>query len=109
VFRDAEGGVLVADYGNNRVRRISPTGIVSTLAGTGRSARADGVGAAVAFINPMGIASSTTGAIAVTDYTDNTLRLLMCTPCPAGSYCAAARQATLGCGQWSRPMPMAMA
>ena len=30
-----DGGVLIADYGNHRIRRVRPDGIITTLAGTG--------------------------------------------------------------------------
>src|SRR5689334_1170121 len=33
--RDSQGNLYVADYGNNKVRKISNSGIITTIAGTG--------------------------------------------------------------------------
>ena len=56
---DRDGNVLVADYSNNKIRKITPTGTVTTLAGrlTGSSAGfADGASGSALFSNPQGIA-----------------------------------------------------
>jgi sugar lactone lactonase YvrE len=59
---DASGSILVADTDNATVRKISPAGSVTTLAGN-PSARgeADGLGAAASFLKPVGIALDTLG------------------------------------------------
>jgi DNA-binding beta-propeller fold protein YncE len=51
--------VAVADMRNNLIRLIAvATGAVSTLAGSGSAAFADGTGAAASFNNPYGVAFS---------------------------------------------------
>lgn len=70
-----DGTVYVADAFNHSIRRITPTGAVSTLAGTGSAGAADGVvnAAAVSFQQPFGIAIQG-GNTYVTDTTGGTLR-----------------------------------
>jgi hypothetical protein len=46
---DAYGNMYIADGGNNRVRKINPSGLVTTLAGNGSSGAGDGQGAAASF------------------------------------------------------------
>lgn len=68
VALDRGGNVYVADRDNFTVRRISPGGFVTTVAGTaGLSGAADGVGAAARFAGPAGIAVDPTGAVYVAD------------------------------------------
>ena len=51
---DVAGNLYVTDAGNHTVRRISPQGVVSTVAGlAGQSGNADGVGAAARFSTPV--------------------------------------------------------
>lgn len=56
-----DGTMYVADAGNHRIRKITPQGIVSTLAGSGSAAETDGTGEAAAFNRPVGLALSSDG------------------------------------------------
>ena len=68
---DATGTVFVVDHGNHTIRRITPAGVVTTLAGTAGSAgSSDGSGAAARFLYPSGVAVDRNGNVFVAD-TDN--------------------------------------
>lgn len=65
---DASGCVFVADGSNRRIRRISPSGDVTTVAGYGTLGALDGTGNIATFYDPTGIAVSASGdRIYVTD------------------------------------------
>jgi DNA-binding beta-propeller fold protein YncE len=70
--------IAVADQGNNRVRLIDvATAAVTTLAGSGSGAFADGTGSAASFYSPRGVAYSADGStIAVADYNNQRVRLI---------------------------------
>jgi YD repeat-containing protein len=61
------GDLLVADIGNHSIRKISPTGIVSTFAGTGLPGFADGQSATALFKYPQGVAVDPAGQVFVSD------------------------------------------
>ena len=71
---DAAGNVYVADNGNNLIRKITPDGTVSTLAGSGMAGSANGTGTAASFNSPFGIAVDGTGNIYVADAGNNLIR-----------------------------------
>jgi uncharacterized protein (TIGR03437 family) len=63
---DAQGNLYVVDYGNHRIRRISPEGKVITWAGSGQDGFLDGAGSEAMFSYPRGIAIDAAGALYVT-------------------------------------------
>ncbi len=72
---DANGIVYVADSGNCIIRKITPDGLVSTLAGTASQyGSADGIGASARFAHPNGIAVDKDGMIYVSDNGSLTIR-----------------------------------
>lgn len=71
---DASGNVYVADLNNNRIRKVTSGGVVSTLAGNGAEGFVDGNGAVAEFNSPQGIAVDTNGNVYVGDRSNNCIR-----------------------------------
>jgi sugar lactone lactonase YvrE len=71
---DRQGNVYVADTYNDRIRRITPEGLVSTLAGGARPGDADGAAMDAAFDTPTAIAVSKEGILFVADTGNNAIR-----------------------------------
>jgi sugar lactone lactonase YvrE len=59
---DASGNVYISDSGTRVISKITPTGTVSVLAGSGSSGSADGIGTAASFVTPEDIDISSDGA-----------------------------------------------
>ena len=78
---DANGNIFVADAGSNTIRKITPAGLVSTLAGNpNQSGNADGRGANARFLAPDDIAIDPSGNLFVSDLGNRTIRKIT----PAG-------------------------
>ncbi|MGI9242085.1 MAG: NHL repeat-containing protein, partial [Verrucomicrobiales bacterium] len=72
---DASGTIYVADKGNYTIRRVTPEGVVTTLAGlAGHSGSVDGTASAARFRSPSGVAVDDAGNVYVADSSDSTIR-----------------------------------
>ena len=72
---DSAGNVYVADTGNHTIRKVTPAGVVTTLAGlAGSAGSADGTGSAARFNHPIGVAVDSAGNVYVADTGNNTIR-----------------------------------
>jgi sugar lactone lactonase YvrE len=72
---DCFGNIYIADTGNNTIRKMTPDGSLSTLAGAnGAAGSADGPGPAARFNAPFGIAVDFYGNVYVTDQGNSTIR-----------------------------------
>jgi sugar lactone lactonase YvrE len=72
---DGNGNLYVADESNHRIRKITPAGEVSTLAGNGTEGSADNaVGTSATFRYPTGVAVDGSGNVYVADKDNNRIR-----------------------------------
>jgi sugar lactone lactonase YvrE len=94
---NASGDLLIVDTGNNEIRMVSPSGIMSKVAGTGNAAfdGVNGTAATAAFNAPSGIALDHLGNIYVADTGNQLVReistagitsVIAGTPSQAGSF-----------------------
>jgi DNA-binding beta-propeller fold protein YncE len=74
---DANGNLYVADTSNHRIRKVTPEGLVSTLAGDGTPGARDGAASAAQFNAPVGVAVDRSGErVYVADTYNDRIRLI---------------------------------
>jgi sugar lactone lactonase YvrE len=73
---DATGTLYVADTGNNAIRRITPDGYVTTIAGDGIAGFRDGPGKEARFNGPIGVALDAAGRVIVADTYNDRIRVI---------------------------------
>jgi trimeric autotransporter adhesin len=73
---DVGGSLYIADSGNNRVRKVSPTGVITTVAGTGSGGYSGDGGLATnaQFSEPTGVAVDTNGSLYIADLGNSRIR-----------------------------------
>ncbi len=75
----SDGGMLVADSGNHRIRYIQPTGDVVTLAGSGQKGFKDGAALEASFDTPTGLALAPDTSLWIADQGNHRIRRLTLT------------------------------
>jgi uncharacterized protein (TIGR03437 family) len=75
---DGAGNLYIADAGNNRVRKVDSSGLISTLAGTGENGfSGDGGPATEAMLNfPWGLTTDFTGSVYIADRVNSRVRVV---------------------------------
>ncbi len=76
VWLDAASNIYIADAGNNRIRKVTSAGIISTVAGSSTSGYTGDGGAATAakLFNPSGVTTDSLGNIYIADRNNNVVR-----------------------------------
>ena len=73
---DSKGNLFIADYANNRIRKVNPAGIITTVAGNGAGGfSGDGGAATAASLNlPIGVTTDPQGNLFIGDYANRRTR-----------------------------------
>ena len=83
VATDTHGNVYISDYGNNDIRLVTSTGIITTFAGgngmiySGAGSSGDGgVATSAKLFNPLGVAVDIHGKLYISDHVNNKIRMV---------------------------------
>jgi sugar lactone lactonase YvrE len=89
---DENGNIYVAEYYSHSIRKISPVGFVTTLAGSGGPGLSDGMGGNAKFNYPLGLAVDPLGNVFVADESNHCVRKIT----PTGNVTTLAGNGTSG-------------
>jgi sugar lactone lactonase YvrE len=91
---DGSGNLYIADYNNNRIRKVTPDGLISTVAGTGTEGYNGDGGAATSaeLFHPYSVAVDGSGNLYIADSANNRIRKVT----PAGAISTVAGNGTAG-------------
>lgn len=81
---DNAGNLYIADTGNQRIRKVTPAGLISTVAGTGAYAFSGdgGSASAAAITSPYGVAAAGVNSFLISDTFSNRIRQVISTSIP---------------------------
>jgi ABC-type branched-subunit amino acid transport system substrate-binding protein len=108
---DSQGNLYASERFGNRIRRVSPDGMVSTLAGTGVAGYADGPATTAQFSLPKGLAVDASGSVYVADAYNHRIRVIHpdgVVNTLAGSGEAGDRDGPAAQAQFNRPMDVVL-
>lgn len=109
---DGAGNLYVADRAGNRIRKLTPAGVVSTYAGVATAGYVDGPAATARFNAPIGVAVDARGDVYVMDRDNQRLRRIEAATglvsTVAGSGVAGAQDGAAGSAQFSSPRGIAI-
>lgn len=71
---DSASNIFVADTSNHKIRKITSSGIVTTLAGSGSQGSVDGTGTLATFDNPSGITVDINGMVYTAEFYKHRIR-----------------------------------
>lgn len=71
---DNAGNLFITEYNSSQIRKVSPDGIMTTIAGSGQHGSSDGPAASAQFSDPRGIAVAANGDLYIADTANELIR-----------------------------------
>jgi len=97
---DADGNLYIADQGNQRIRQVTPAGIISTVAGNGTAGYSGDSGFAISaeLYNPQGVVVDASGNLYIADAGNFRIRMVQSVATPGATITTIAGSSSQGTG-----------